>query len=703
MLHRIASALVFALVTSAVMAQFPVHYLVCAIDRDDQITVLSAEEVVLAEEPQDARATNPDAIDVELFAGGQRVFRTSVDVDRYVRAEFHGHDGRIDGRWLKKERTVFVVRIPRKGNALELTSRASRRTTRVGTADLPRREDPPAISAPTPYAVTGSPANRLDLLIIGDGYTSAQSSLFQTHVDNLAADFFTAQPYGAYQNYLNVTSYFVPSVQSGADHPNCSDGGPDPKEGTFVDTAFDSTYCTAGIQRLLTANDTKVYTAAAAVPDWDKIIVLVNDTMYGGAGGPVGVVSTHDAAVGLAQHEFGHSFTGLADEYAWPFPGYPGCSDISGSTPCEPNVTDVTTRASVKWNPWISPSTPVPTTPQESYTTVPGLFQGARYQGTFYRPRYGCLMNSLVDQFCEICKQSFILRLYTGWGGTPSAGIDPIEPGSEDPPPGAISTVTGQAETFTASVLQPAGGPATTKQWYVNSVLQGETGNSFHWTPSASGSYTIELRVKDVTPFVHTAMAGTSLQSNRIWTVTAQAAEPANFIAQGNTASVSLSWNAIAGATSYEIFRNTGSGFVSLTSVSGTTFVDTGVTANSAYAYKVRAGAGPFSTPDLATVFTASDDPLAAGTKVKAIHLTQLRTAINAARTVAGLAHASYTNTPAAGVIVRAVDIQQMRTAINAARTALGVPAFTFTNPTLNAGTTVIDNAHVIELRNATR
>jgi hypothetical protein len=702
-MHRAAAALLCALLALHTLAQesFPARYLVCAIDRDGQITVLSAQDVTVAAEPQEVQAATPDAIDVELFDGTQRVFRTSVALDRYTRAEFHRPNGTIDGRWLVREKTFFAVRIPRKGDALELTARATPQTTRVGIADLPRRGELPALSIATPSAVTGSPSNRLDLLIMGDGYTSAQASLFQTHVDDLIGDFFTATPYGTYQNYLNVTSYFYPSAQSGADHPNCSDGDPDPLEGTFVDTAFDAAYCSAGIQRLLSLNEAKVYTAAAAMPDWDKIIVLVNDSMYGGAGGPVGVVSTHPSAVGLAQHEFGHSFAGLADEYSYPFPGYPTCSDISGPTPCEPNVTDVTVRASVKWKAWISPSTPVPTTPQESYTTVPGLFQGARYQGTFYRPRYGCLMNSLVDPFCEICKQSFILRLYNGWGGTPSAGIDPIEPGSESPPPGATSAVTGQAKTFTATILQPAGGPAATRRWYVNGVQQGETGDAFTWTPAANGTYTIELRVKDATTLVHPAMAGTSLDSNRLWTVTAQAAGPASFIAQGNTASVSLSWSAVAGVTSYEIFRNTGSGYTSLTTVTDTSFLDTAVTANSAYAYKVRAAGGPYSNPDLATVFTATDDPLAAQVQVRSSHLTQLRTAIDAARAVAGLTPAAYTHTVAAGTVVRAVDLVEMRTAINAARTALGVPSFAFTHPTLTAR--AIDNLHVTELRNAAR
>ena len=76
-------------------------------------------------------------------------------------------------------------------------------------------------------------------------------------------------------------------------------------------------------------------TAAANVPDWDKILVLVNDSEYGGSGGTLGVGTTHSAAVQIMQHEFGHSFTKLADEYETAYPGFPACSDLTAPGNCE--------------------------------------------------------------------------------------------------------------------------------------------------------------------------------------------------------------------------------------------------------------------------------------------------------------------------------------------------------------------------------
>lgn len=62
------------------------------------------------------------------------------------------------------------------------------------------------------------------------------------------------EPYRTYRSYFNINSLFVPSAEEGADHPPCSDPSPDPKAGTFVDTAFDATFCTGQILRLLTVS-----------------------------------------------------------------------------------------------------------------------------------------------------------------------------------------------------------------------------------------------------------------------------------------------------------------------------------------------------------------------------------------------------------------------------------------------------------------
>jgi hypothetical protein len=374
----------------------------------------------------------------------------------------------------------------------------------------------------TPMSDGGNSANRLDILIMGDGYTAAQQSQFISDASDLTTRFFNLTPYSDYQSYTNVLSLFTPSPQSGADHPPCSDPSKlnDPLEGTFVDTAFDATYCAGSLQRLLTVNFAKVFAAAAVSPNWDKIFVLVNDTFYGGSGGPVLVGSLNASSTNIIQHEFGHSFTKLADEYPFANPGYPACSDLGGFSPCEANVTDQASRAAIKWTAWITPSTPIPT-PDTNLTAI-GLFTGARYQTSgMYRPKHDCLMNSLGAPFCSICRQAFILKLYQGWGGSPAGGIDMIEPGSESPSTATpVPAIAGAFTTFSFTLLQPSHGPAASVQWSVDGApVTGANGTFFQYAPLSPGVHTVSLTVTDATTAVNPAMAGTSLQHTRTWTV----------------------------------------------------------------------------------------------------------------------------------------------------------------------------------------
>jgi hypothetical protein len=174
-----------------------------------------------------------------------------------------------------------------------------------------------------------------------------------------------------------------------------------------------------------------------------------------------------------------------------------------------------------------------------------------------------------------------------------------------------------------------------------------------------------------------------------------------------SSTTVSVSWTAVAGAASYTVSRSTGGAFVNVGGVvePTTTFTHTGVAAGTAALYRVVAKTlhGVPSAPsasDLATTVMFTDPTLTAGTTLaKAIHVTQLRTAVNAVRSLAGLPAATYTNASVtAGTRVRAANVTELRTAITQARTSLGLPAMAFINPTLTVGTT-IRRVHISELR----
>jgi hypothetical protein len=186
---------------------------------------------------------------------------------------------------------------------------------------------------------------------------------------------------------------------------------------------------------------------------------------------------------------------------------------------------------------------------------------------------------------------------------------------------------------------------------------------------------------------------------------------PANLVATAtSTTSITITWGAVSGATSYTLERSTNisSGWtVVVPAHTSTSYTDTGRTANTTYVYRVRANtataSGASSNLDHATTILFTDDPLIAGsTRVKAVHLTQLRTAVNAVRVAAGLGQVAWTDPTITNTTrIKAVHINELRNALTPALAALGKTA-TYTDPALGSGTP-IKAVHFQELRNLTK
>ena len=529
---------------------------------------------------------------------GNIVFSGWTAANFLLRGEFHGVPLPGGGRSIEPfsvllDEAVFRILVPAPSpDRLKLTPGAATGIEQefdlqeIASSVLPLSAAVPRRAREAAEA-GGDPSNRLDILFMGDGYTSDQESKFGSDADSISESMLGISPYHDYKNFINSVKLFTPSEQSGADHPpyksNCSQSDPtccsdtamksEPLQGTMVDTAFDSRFCGWGIHRLLVADAGKLYAAAAAYPEWDSIVLIVNDQTYGGSGGMFSVVSLHTAAVEVAQHEFAHSFSGLGDEYESAYPGFPPCSDADPYSPCEPNITDQTERAAIKWSPWILPDTPVPTPESDpAYRQRIGLFEGGRYQDTgYYRPKQECLMRSLGKQFCEVCRQSFVLALYRGGWGAPSGGIDIIEPGSETPPTGDVSVSIPASIDFSVGILQPAGGDPIAFEWYLDGAkVDGATFRRWTWSPERPGVYSVEVRARDTTNLVNAAMAGELIESSRRWSV---AATCGSFCATGTTTppsgwppfDVSFSGEAEGGEPPYSFSWNFGDGSPSVT------------------------------------------------------------------------------------------------------------------------------------------
>jgi hypothetical protein len=184
---------------------------------------------------------------------------------------------------------------------------------------------------------------------------------------------------------------------------------------------------------------------------------------------------------------------------------------------------------------------------------------------------------------------------------------------------------------------------------------------------------------------------------------------PLTVVAAATTATnVSLTFTAIAGAASYEIYRRgSGGGYVLIGTSATNSFSDGTVAADTAYLYAVKSITGgipsSLSNPDLATTVIFTNPTLIAQTtRVKAVHITQLRTAVGAVRTLAGLGAYSFADpTLVAGVAPKVIYITDLRTALNAALSALSLPVPSYTDATLIVHTTPIRTLHVTDLRAA--
>jgi len=536
----------------------PAHYIVFEFDADGRATPVFHAQVEMAADPSVGELPRLVS-DTEVERIGYRAVKNGIigalrqiEVPRFLRAEFANdadpHDATIVHHSnIENTQRAFVLRIALDAadsvdletdagvQRIDLTALAAHAASLPLAATALAKVDPAQVHAIEGSGAAGSPANRVDILVLGEGYTAAEQSAFDSHTTTLQNAMFNVTPYREYANFVNWRTGFVVSEQSGADHPVyqagcttascCTDPAAqnDPHAGMFVNTAFDGRYCSYNIHRLLTVSDSKIYAAAAGYPDWDAILVTVNDPVYGGAGGAFSVTSAHAEAPKVVIHEYGHSFHRLADEYDSPYPGYPSCSDFPapGLGPCEANVTNQTVPDLIKWRSWFTSGIAIPT---PSGTAGTGLFQGARYQiFDMYRPVFNtCLMRSLITTFCPVCRQEYVKRLYRGGFGSPSGGIDLIEPGSEWPRPATpVRYAINTTRMFSADILTPAIGSVGI-QWFLDgSPIGGANAASYAFSQASQtpATRTLQLRVADQTAFVNAAMADGLLVHTRSWTI----------------------------------------------------------------------------------------------------------------------------------------------------------------------------------------
>ena len=319
----------------------------------------------------------------------------------------------------------------------------------------------------------GPSENRVDVWFVGDGYAAGQLDLL---LADAAAqwDWMTteasAQPFGAYADLFNVHVLFVPSAEEGADRPD---------DGVFVDTAFDASFSWGGGPEHFLYFDAyaaeRAIRAVAPGTDIDMRFGAVNAERYGGGGGAYAVYAAGaDDARGLALHELGHAFAGLADEY-WT----PGAGAYEGPGPDAPNAT--TDPDDAPWAHWLGFD--------DGVLGPIGAYEGGVYAETgVFRPTENSLMRSIGRPFDAVARERFVLDFY--------ASVDPLDAWSFE----GEAALTDVYDPFWIDTVSDA---LIGQEWFVDGKSVGTgTELDFAGLGFGPGTYEVSVTAADDSPFV---------------------------------------------------------------------------------------------------------------------------------------------------------------------------------------------------------
>ena len=254
----------------------------------------------------------------------------------------------------------------------------------------------------TPYETMLQAADTtrcINIAFVAEGYTSEEMPIYIEDVKKSIDALFSHEPFKSRKEVFNIIAVEPASEESGTSVP---------RKGIWKRTALGSHFDTFYTERYLTTLHLKrLHDVLAGLP-YEHIIVLVNTEVYGGGGilNSYNLSAAHHAkTLPVVVHEFGHSFAGLADEYAYdnePIPMYP--ADIE---PWEPNITTLKDFHG-KWEQMISKKTPVPTPADKKYADAVGVYEGAGYSlNGVYRPMQDCRMRTNENPtFCPVCQKA---------------------------------------------------------------------------------------------------------------------------------------------------------------------------------------------------------------------------------------------------------------------------------------------------------
>jgi len=354
--------------------------------------------------------------------------------------------------------------------------------------------------------------NRITIVVTGDGYTAAEKEKFFTDASSMMQEAFTTEPFSRYRNLFKVILMHLESPESGASHPPykedcgyneydcCPYPFSDPKMGTIVDTALDSTYCSGNYQGLHypTESWTKILLPILEkeVPNWNLSAVLVNDdTPSGSASFPTSTSSLGEYGVNILLHElFGHGFN-LDEEYE---ARGMYCSDLpedEGVIPaCAANVTNDGNEETVKWRYWIDGTV-------ENQKVGVFLVNNNPEYGYHVSEQEHSIMGDINTRyFNKVSKEAIVQSIMRGiqrfsYFRGPLSLIDSVSHPSDTLLPSSELT------TLEVQTVKLFGDPPLQIQWQVNGEVVAE--NTTSLSTSLNEGDVVVCKVTDPSPYVH--------------------------------------------------------------------------------------------------------------------------------------------------------------------------------------------------------
>ncbi|HEX9793679.1 MAG TPA: M64 family metallopeptidase [Planctomycetota bacterium] len=280
----------------------------------------------------------------------------------------------------------------------------------------------------------GPSANRVDVVLMGDGYLLKKQESFDRLMESIPKFFERDPVFREYWNFLNVRRANVKSADDQV-------GG----FGREADTAFrgGASGLSGGQVRV---DHGRVRAALGELPEHDGLaLVFVKSGSHGTGGGGIAAVGGRPSRE-LVLHEFGHAFGGLADEYSDDV-GYKGDVGVA------PNLSDSPDPAEAPWRHWL-----------DAGVKGVGVHEGAAGRAkNAYKPTVrGCMMDH-GSLFCPVCREVMVLRVYSL--------VDPIDAAAPeahgfDAADRALALAGALPHEFELTVLQPAS-HALDVAWYL--------------------------------------------------------------------------------------------------------------------------------------------------------------------------------------------------------------------------------------------